>query len=686
MKNFGPISEKVTELLHGGDYNPDQWLDMPEILGEDVRLMKISGINTVSVGIFSWSALEPREGEYNFGWLDEIMDSMYENGVYVILATPSGAKPAWMAKKYPEVLRVDDTGRRNKYGQRHNHCPTSPVYRQKVQEMNSRLAERYKNHPALTMWHISNEFEGECHCELCQNAFREWLKAKYDNDLGKLNKAWWCAFWSHTYSDWDEIEAPSKIGEKKLHGLNLDWKRFTTDQMIDYCSHESRILKEITPDIPVTTNFHEFMNALDFDYFKFAKAIDVISWDNYPYWHQSDDVDEGSRRAFIHDMNRSFKNGKPFMMMESAPSATNWQGVAKLRRPGMHRVQSLQAVAHGSDTVQYFQIRKSRGSYEKFHGAVIDHCGHENTRVFREVADVGETLKKLKEVVGTSVEPEAAVIFDWENAWALDDAKGPGLDTKSYWETCHSHYKGLWLNSIPVDVINEDCDFSKYKLIIAPALYMIRKGVGERLTKFVQNGGTLVTTYWSGIVNESDLCFLGGFPGPVKEAAGIWAEELDTLYGGETVDVKIDAPDLKLAGDYKAETFCDLIHTEGATALGTYESEFYKGMPALTYNRFGSGGVYYIAFKSADDFLNDFYTRLAADLELKRAIDMDLPYGVNAQVRYDENHTFVFLMNYTPDKKHVEIPEGRYLDAETGRPIDHLDFETYGVRILKAMG
>ena len=266
MKNYGSISEKVNALLHGGDYNPDQWLDMPEIIGEDVRLMKLSGCNVVAIGIFSWTGLEPREGEFNFTWLDEIMDTMNENGVHVILATPSGAKPAWMAKKYPETLRVDETGHRYHYGERHNHCPSSPVYRDKVAIINRQLAERYQNHPALIMWHISNEFDGECYCELCQSAFRTWLKKKYDNDLNKLNKTQQCTFWSHIYTDWDEIEAPSPIGEPNLHGLNLDWKRFMTDQMVDYCRHEIDVLKEITPSIPCTTNFHDFVNSLYFDY------------------------------------------------------------------------------------------------------------------------------------------------------------------------------------------------------------------------------------------------------------------------------------------------------------------------------------------------------------------------------------------------------------------------------------
>ncbi|MDR3596135.1 beta-galactosidase, partial [Clostridium sp.] len=228
------LRSKVTGLLHGGDYNPDQWLKYPEVLKEDVRLLKLANCNCVSINIFGWSAIEPEEGKYTFEWLDKIMEDMAANNIHVILATPSGARPAWMSEKYPEVLRVNGDRSKNLHGQRHNHCFTSPVYRNKTYEINEILAKRYKDHPALIMWHISNEYGGECHCELCQEAFRTWLKKKYDNDLEKLNEAWWTGFWSHKFTSWSQIESPSEKGEIYVHGHNLDWKRFVTDQTIDF--------------------------------------------------------------------------------------------------------------------------------------------------------------------------------------------------------------------------------------------------------------------------------------------------------------------------------------------------------------------------------------------------------------------------------------------------------------------
>ena len=687
MKNFGSVSPKVNKMLHGADYNPEQWIEMPHIWGEDVRLMKLSHSNVVSIGIFSWTMLEPEEGQYHFEWLDEVFDLMHKNGNYVILATPSGAKPAWMAQKYPETLRVAPNRVRNLYGERHNHCYTSPIFREKIGTIDRLLAERYKDHPALIMWHISNEFEGQCCCPLCESAFREYLKEKYNHDLDKLNQAWWSKFWSHTYTDWEQIEAPAPHGEPALHGLNLDWMRFVTHQTLDYYKYERSILKEITPDIPVTTNFHDYISLFrGIDYWKFAPYLDVVSWDNYPYWHgERTDAHEASRIGFVHDLNRSILEGKPFMLMESSPSSTNWQPVAKLRRPGMHVLSSIQAIAHGSDTVQYFQWRKSRGSSEKFHGAVVDHCGHENTRVFKDVTRVGEILTKLDDVIGTSVKPEVAVIYDWENYWAIHDAQGPRIEKKDYYDTVQKHYRAFWNLSIPVDVINMDCDFSKYKVVVAPMLYMVRPGVGERLEEFVEKGGTLITTYWSGIVDENDLCFLGGFPGPLRKVMGIWSEELDALYDEDVNYVELLKDNgLGMKGEYEARIFCDLIHSEGAKVLATYKTDFYQGMPALTCNSFGLGEAYYIAFRNNDEFLNDFYASLAHKLQLEHAIDLELPKGVNAQTRKDEKNEFVFFMNFTDENQTVDLKGMELIDVETNEVLTHsFVLPAYGVKIVK---
>ncbi|MGO9243370.1 MAG: beta-galactosidase [Verrucomicrobiia bacterium] len=682
-KRYPPINPKCPHFLHGGDYNPEQWLHVPEVLKGDLRLMKLAHCNAMSVGIFSWAALEPEEGQFAFDWLDQVMDDLANNGVFAVLATPSGARPAWMSQKYPEVLRVNADRTRILHGARHNHCYTSPIYREKTALINHKLAERYRNHPALLVWHVSNEYGGECHCALCQDAFRAWLKERYDS-LKALNQAWWTAFWSHTYTDWSQIESPSPHGEWVIHGLNLDWKRFVTHQTTEFMKNEIAPLREVTPDVPVTTNMMGTYSGLN--YWKIAPVLDVVSWDSYPAWHGvEEDWKLGSSVSFVHDIYRCLKGGKPFLLMESTPSNVNWQEVCKLKRPGMHRLSSLQAVAHGGDTVQYFQWRKSRGSFEKFHGAVVDHVGHENTRVFRDVVEVGQILEKLDAVIGTTVHPEVAIIYDWENEWAIGDLQGLSRKRRDYGETCVAQYRSFWSRGMPVDVVSMDSDFASYRLLIAPMLYMVRPGVAERIDKFVRRGGTFVATYWCGIVNESDLCFLGGFPGPLRKVLGIWAEEIDALYEGQT-NMVVPGPKngLGLTGRYKARELCDLIHAESAQVLAKYGTDFYRGRPALTVNALGKGRAYYIASRNDDRFHDDFYGGLARGLGLMRVLETRLPKGVTAQLRTDGKDDFVFLLNFQSKPRKVNLGRESVADMLTGKTVNGtVTLPAYGSLLLR---
>lgn len=681
-KRFPPVSAALPVMMHGADYNPDQWQHDPKVLEEDIRLMKLAGCNAMSVGIFSWAALEPSEGRFEFGWLDRLLDSFAANGLYAWLATPSGARPAWMSAKYPEVLRVEANRVRNLHGMRHNHCYSSPIYREKTAILNAKLAERYAKHPAVVGWHISNEFGGECHCELCQEEFRKWLQEKYAT-LDALNSAWWASFWAHTYTDWAQIESPAPHGESMVHGHNLDWRRFVTARTVSFCRHEIEAVRGANPDLPVTTNMHMIEGL---DYRRFADELDVISWDSYPLWHErKDDSELAAFVGFYHDLFRSLKK-KPFLLMESTPSLTNWQSVSKLKRPGMHKLSSLQAVAHGSDSVQYFQWRKSRGSSEKFHGAVVDHVGHEHTRVFADVAELGRTLAGLTEVVGTSTPAETAILFDWDNRWAVKDAQGPRNMGLHYEETVYAHHRALWSLGVPTDVIGSEDEFSGYRLIVAPMLYLCREETGKKLEQFVEAGGTLVATYWSGIVDEHDLCHLGGFPGPLRKTLGIWAEEIEGLHDDDRNGViLLPGDELELEGTFEARELCELIHAETAEVLGVYADDFYAGRPALTRNRLGLGQAYYMATRLKDDFLGEFYRKIADSAGVRKALEVKLPEGVTAQVRSDGVSDYVFVMNFSGEPRSVSLDGRVYVDLESAEEAGaRIELPVNGIRILKS--
>ncbi len=631
---------KIPVLLHGGDYNPDQWLDRPDILEEDIKMMKKAGVNTATVGVFSWSALEPQEGNFQFGWLHDIMDKLYENGIYTVLATPTGARPAWMDEKYPSVLRVEKDGRRNHHSGRHNHCMSSLEYRALVEKMDTKLAQEFGSHPGLILWHISNELGGECYCDSCKKRFQEYLREKYHNNIEELNKQWWTSFWSRRFDSFEQIEPPYDNGEHSILGLNLDWKRFNSWNMKDYLAFERRILKKYTPQVPATANFMKLFEQLD--YVDLAKEIDIISWDGYPSWNNDYETpaDTAAELSFDHAVMRSLKKDKPFMLMESTPSLVNWHSVNKLKRPGILRASSIQTIGCGSDTVQYFQWRKGRGAAEQFHGAVVDHLGRDDTRVFKEVSEVGEFLKKLAPVTGSRVASKAAVLFDWSNRWAIKDMQGMTHDTKNYEKEVRKFYNIHLKKGINADIVFPLEDLSSYSLVVLPMYYAVSKEAGAWLKEYVKNGGTVVATYLTAYVNENTLAYLGGFPGAgLGEVFGLYAEELDTLYPTDSNAVLMKDGNKAIVKDY-----CELIKLTGAEVLGTYESDFYAGMPAVTVHSYGNGKAYYIGTRMEEEDLIKFFTQIWSECGIK---EKELPEGVEYLTRTAEDgSTFDFYVNY----------------------------------------
>ncbi|MEB8401354.1 beta-galactosidase [Enterococcus casseliflavus] len=621
-------------ILFGGDYNPNQW--PKEIWEEDIRIFKKASINSATVNVFSWAKIQPSENCYDFEELDQIIEKLSTEGFDIVLATSTAALPAWMFKKYPEVARTDYDGRHHKFGQRHNACPNSLVYQKYAERLATKLAERYGENPQVTCWHINNEYGGECYCDNCEKAFRVWLKDKY-HTIEALNKVWNMEFWGHTVYEWDEIVLPNALSEgigydkTAFAGISIDYRRFNSDSLLKNYMMERDAIRKIDPTTPITTNLMGTFKGLD--YFKWAKEMDLVSWDNYPSYNTP-----WSLVAMTHDLMRGLKQ-QPFMLMEQTPSQQNWQPYNSLKKPGQMRAQSYQTIAHGADTIQYFQLRRSIGACEKFHGAVIEHVGHEDTRVFRETAALGAELAQLSDIIGTQTQAQVAVIFDWDNYWALEYTSGPTVDLK-YVEQIHRYYRYFYEQNIAVDLVPVDADLSKYKLVAAPVLYMIKEGMQERLTDFVMQGGALLTTYMSGIVDQSDNVHLGGYPGPLRELAGIWVEEIDALAPEQSNGVSLVNEDLSGTSNLVS----DLIHLENAEALAHYTSNFYAGMPAVTKNTFGDGTVYYFGGQLEDQLQDQLFKTIVKETDITPVIEEATKLEIAC--RENEEAKFFVIINF----------------------------------------
>ncbi len=627
-----------TRILYGGDYNPNQW--PREVWNEDMRLFKKAGVNSATINVFSWAKLQPNEETYDFSELDDVIDMLGKENLDIVLATSTAAMPAWLAKKYPEVTRVDFEGRRHKFGQRHNHCPNSPVWRRYARQLASELAKRYGKNPHVTCWHINNEYNTGCYCENCEKAFRVWLRKKYGS-LEALNAAWNTEFWGHTFYDWDEIVAPNSLADgmgfgwtrkTAFAGISLDYDRFLSDSLLENYKMERDAIREHDPDTPITTNLMGTYKGLD--YFKWAKEMDIVSWDNYPAYNTP-----WSETAMRHDLMRGLKN-QPFMLMEQTPSQQNWQAYNSLKRPGQMRAQSYQTIAHGADTIQFFQLRRSKGACEKFHGAVISHSGSEETRVFQECSQLGAELAALgSQLLGADNPAQVGILFDWDNYWALEYTSGPSVDLK-YCNQIHQYYRYFYDRHIPVDMVPMDGDFSRYKAIVAPVLYMVKEGVAEALTAFVEAGGTLITGFMSGIVDQSDNVHLGGYPGPLRKLCGVWAEEIDALAPEQSNTLKFMD-----GSQSKCGLLCDILHLEGAQALAVYGEDFYAGAPAVTKNAYGKGTVYYVGTQPEAQGLDKILDSLTGQGEIHPLIPDRTQLEVTRRVK--DGTEFWFILNLT---------------------------------------
>lgn len=547
-------------FLFGGDWNPEQW---PEDTWEhDLDMLEDAHINEVTINVFSWALLQPAEDRYDFSMLDKIVALLVKHDFNIVMATGTAALPGWMVRLHPETIRTEQNGTRHVFGGRHNFCPTSPYFRKTSRALAAHVAERYAGTSGLVAWHVCNEYGGGgglCYCDHCAEAFRTWLKNKYGT-VEALNKAWCANFWSHTIYDWGDVVPPVSYGDGisdakcVVSGLQMDYRRFQNQAQLACYTNERDSIRAYDAATPITTNLMGTFK--DLDYFEWAKEMDVVSWDNYPGMDTPP-----SFTAMCHDLMRGIGGNKPFMLMEQTPNQQNWFPFCKVKRPGEVRKLSWQAVSHGADTVQFFQMKQSIGGCERFHGAVIAHDGTEQSRVFKETAALGGELDRIgKRIMGSEIRAKVAIMFDWQSYWSLEGCVGPTAGF-SYPNEVHRFYRAFWRRNVPVDIIESTTPLDKlkqYDLVVAPALITVLPGVAETLESYVSEGGSFITGYMAGIHDEHDLVVPGGYPGKLRDLMGVWVEEIDALAPDETIEVHGDAVDAK------GEIVASIIHREGA--------------------------------------------------------------------------------------------------------------------------
>jgi beta-galactosidase len=666
-----PVTGKVS---FGGDYNPEQWPE--EVWKEDHRLFDAARIDTVTLGVFAWAHTQPAPDVYDFSTLDRIVERATVEGRTICLATGTAAQPPWLARAYPEVTRTDFEGHRHRYGQRHNSCPSSPIFRRLSAELARRVAQRYAGNPSIVAWHVGNEYGGACYCDLCAAAFRDWLRQRYAT-LDALNAAWYTTFWSHTFTDWDQIEPPSALTEHwrgpdstAFPGMTLDYRRFMSDAMLGNFLDEKAAIRG-SSDAPVTTNFMGMFQPID--YHRWAPHLDFASWDNYP----PDDTSQ-ARMALTHDLMRGLKGGQPFWLMEQTPSYTASREVNPLKRPGVMRLWSWQAVAHGADAVLYFQLRASRGACEKDHGAVIGHAGRSDTRVFREVAELGAELDRVGgAALGARTPARVALLFDWDSWWTLEMSSARGM--VGYQQVVLAYHRALWDAGVDVDVVAVTADLSPYDVVVAPALHMLKGDLPQRLEEVAARGGSVLATFLSGRVDENDNAFLMDMPGPLGRLMGIRIDEWDARWPESTNPVRL-ADGVEVG----SRLIFEIVIPQGADVLGTYQADFYAGTPAVTRNAFGAGSGWYVA-AGLDQTGVSWVVRQVLDGHGLSGPYPDVP-DLETAVRVAPDGTrLLFLLNHRAEPVEVAACTGG-VDLLTGERIERgqpVTLDRYGVMLLR---
>ncbi|GAA4969195.1 beta-galactosidase [Yinghuangia aomiensis] len=671
------LRDRLGGLGFGGDYNPEQWDDATR--AEDLRLMREAGVTLVNLAVFGWGRVEPARDAYDFRYFDTVMDDLAAHGIAADLATMTASPPAWLATEHPEMLPVTADGTVLSPGGRQHFCPSSPVYRDRAVKLAEALAAHYADHPALAMWHVGNEYGihvAECFCDVSAADFRRWLADRYGS-VDKLNDAWSTDFWSQRYTGFAQILPPRVAPTYPNPAQQLDFKRFSNDALLTCFRLERDALRRITPDVPVTTNFLAGHKTVD--WYAWAPEMDVAALDSYPDPHGPH---EHIAAAIAYDALRGATGGAPWLLTEQAPSAVNWRARNAGKAPGRMRLWSWQAVAQGADAVMYFQWRQSRGGAEKFHSGMVPHAGADS-RVYREVRALGRELARVPELAGTESSNDVAVLFDWNAWWALELDSHPS-DAVRALERLFDHYAPLFDLGVGVDVVHPSADLTGYRLVVLPSLYLLSEDHAARIADFVAAGGTLLASFFTGIVDEHDRVHLGGYPGPLRDVLGIRVEEFWPAADGEPVPLRAapGGPEPAEPGSLWRED----VGLAGAVPELLFTGPDWDDRPAATVHAHGRGTARYVATRPDPAAMRDLTRRALADAGVDPVLP-GLPPGVQAVVRRGDGYDVLIVLNHTEEPVTVTLPAERRDLLAADRPlVAGLTLEPRGVAVLGTTG
>ncbi|MGY1551274.1 beta-galactosidase [Microbacterium sp. A588] len=645
-------------MHYGADYNPEQWPE--EIWPDDIARMREANVTLVNLGIFAWARIQPREGVFDFAWLDRIIEMLHEAGIAVDLATATASPPPWVSAVYPEVLPCDENGSTYWPGSRQAYAPSSPVYRRLAGELVTALAARYADHPAVVMWHINNEYG--CHLtvdysDAARDAFRGWLIERYE-DVDSLNAAWGTNFWSQRYQSFEEIFPPRKAPYSHNPGQLLDFQRFTSDMMLECYLMEREIIRAAGATQPITTNFMGTFKPAD--YVKWAQYVDVISDDCYPDPNEPDSFRDA---ALTRDLMRSLKPGVPWILMEQATNAVNWRPANAPKAPGQMAALSAQAIGRGADSIMFFQWRQSQAGAEKFHSAMLPHAGT-GTRTWREVTSFGKALADLPELPSSPTgDARVALVLDWDNWWAVEASDHP-QNRLDYLAVVQRWYRALHRRHVQVDIVPPEHVDDRYRLVIAPALYLLRESGAQALTDFVESGGHLIAGPFTDVVDECDRFRDGGYLTQLGGILGVTLEDFGALV--TPVDSAAGTPGEHTAlvsgvwGEAAGTLFAEEIAATDAEVEAAFTSGRLAGRPALTVRRSGAGSARYLATILDEAGTQQIVEHLIAEAGVEPVID-GLPEHVEAMRRGD----IVTLVNHGGPETEVSVRG----ESVSGEPI-----------------